>query len=283
MKKSTKLIAILLSVLTIFGVFSTATPVLAADIVESTTAVTETVEETTIPETSDETETTEATQPTESVSEETTSKQENSSEELRLPDVAESTDTDEEFGEPIEVNEHSKIYQTSETEFKTVYSEIPNTYKNAFGKEIEYDNTLVLEEKLIGNDYYTSKSSDIEVKLPSDAEKDFNVYFEYNNVKVEMIPLDGDYSKTAVKENAILYNNVFDGIDVQYTVNELGVKEDIILNKYVEKNSFSYELDISGAKAVSETPFIRPFSATKLTASLYHAFSATSAKALAGV
>lgn len=252
MKKSTKLIAILLSVLTIFGVFSTATPVLAADIAESTTAVTETVEETTVPETSDETETTESTQPTESVSEETTSKQENSSEELRLPDVAESTDTDEEFGEPIEVNEHSKIYQTSETEFKTVYSEIPNTYKNAFGKEIEYDNTLVLEEKLIGNDYYTSKSSDIEVKLPSDAEKDFNVYFEYNNVKVEMIPLDGDYSKTAVKENAILYNNVFDGIDIQYTVNELGLKEDIILNKFVEKNSFSYELDISGAKAVFE-------------------------------
>lgn len=173
--------------------------------------------------------------------------------ELRLPDVSNTEDQDEtEYGEPIEVAEHTKTYQTGDRQFKTVYSEIPNTYENFFGKEVEYDNTLVLEEKVFSSDYYTAASSDIKVKLPAEVKSDFDISFEYDNVKIKLSPLEGDYSKSATKENAILYNDVFDGIDVQYTVNALGMKEDIILNKCVDKNTFVYKLDVSGAKVVAE-------------------------------
>ena len=55
--------------------------------------------------------------------------------------------------------------------------------------------------------------------------------------KVKLELTDGNYTKAAVKENAVRYNDVFDGVDVQYTLNALGMKEDIILNKYVDKSS----------------------------------------------
>lgn len=178
----------------------------------------------------------------------------NSYDELRLPDVSTDGESDE-FGEPVVISEHSKIYQTGDNTFKTVYSEIPNTFKKN-GKQKEYDNTLVLKEKLIGADYYTSKQSDLDIKLPVSIKENKSITFKHNGIKVDLIPTEGDYSKSAVKENAILYNDVYDGIDIQYTVTELGLKEDIILNKYVEKNIFTYELDTHGAEARLENGVI---------------------------
>lgn len=172
---------------------------------------------------------------------------------LRLPDVQNGQSPEEaEYGEPIQIDKNSKVYQTGERSFKTVFSEIPNTFKNEFGKETEYDSTLVLKEKWIGSDYYTAESSDIKVKLPTEEKSDFGISVEYDGVKVKLKPSEGNYEKSAVKENAILYNDVFDGIDIQYTLNALGMKEDIILNKYVDKTSFTYKLNVSGAKIVAE-------------------------------
>ena len=175
-------------------------------------------------------------------------------EDLREPDVAEQTETDG-FGEPVVISEHSKIYQTGDNTFKTVYSEIPNTFKEN-GKQKEYDNTLVLKEKVIGQDYYTNKQSNIDVKLPSEIKENKGITFEYGKTKVDLIPTEGDYSKSAVKENAILYNDVYNGIDVQYTIHELGLKEDIVLNKHTDKNSFTYKLDTHGAEARLENGVI---------------------------
>ena len=172
---------------------------------------------------------------------------------LRFPDVQSSKSPEEtEYGEPVDVSTYTKTYQTGEESFKTVYSEIPNTYENRWGKEIEYDNTLVLKDKLIGTDYYTNTSSDINVKFPSEAKSNFGIHFEYDGIKIKLTPKDGNFEKSATKENAVLYNDVFDGIDIQYTVNALGLKEDIIFNKYVDKNVFSYTIDISGADAKIE-------------------------------
>lgn len=102
--------------------------------------------------------------PEERVLEEDGDKTLKTDEELREPDVASPNEIDE-FGEPVVISEHSKIYQTGDNTFKTVYSEIPNTFKEN-GEQKEYDNTLVLKDKLIGTDYYTNKQSDIDVVLP---------------------------------------------------------------------------------------------------------------------
>lgn len=186
-------------------------------------------------------------------SDDTSNADEEADDPLRLPDVQNSISQEEaEYGKPVLVDEYTKVYQTGERNFKTVYSEIPNTFKNALGKKVEYNNTLVLKEKLLTTDYYTAAASDLKVKLPAEKKSAFGVSLEYDDVKVKLTPTEGSYDKSAVKENAVLYNDVFDGIDIQYTVNALGMKEDIILNKLVDKNIFTYKLDVSGAEVVAE-------------------------------
>lgn len=67
-------------------------------------------------------------------------------ENLRLPDVQNGQSPEEaEYGEPIQVDKKTKLYQTGERSFKTVFSEIPNTFTTKIGKEKEYDSTLVLK------------------------------------------------------------------------------------------------------------------------------------------
>ncbi|MFR8010533.1 MAG: DNRLRE domain-containing protein [Clostridia bacterium] len=176
---------------------------------------------------------------------------------LRLPETSDtSNEDDERYGEPVVISEHSKIYQTGDQTFKTIYSEIPNTFEDTWGNQKEYDNTLTLKEKLLTADYYTNKQSDIEVKLPAAIENGDGVTFEHDGVKVDLIPIEGDYSRSAVKDNAILYNDVYEGIDVQYTVHELGLKEDIIFNQWTDKNTFTYTLDTHGAEARLENGVI---------------------------
>ena len=244
MKKKKLLQSILAIMMVLFTLFSSMT-VMAEPLAEAVTEITEAAEK-------EEQET--FIYPEEKTSEEDKEPAPEIDEDLREPDVAEQNETDE-FGEPVVISEHSKIYQTGDNTFKTVYSEIPNTFK-ANGKQKEYDNTLVLKEKVIGQDYYTNKQSNIDVKLPSEIKENKGITFEYGKVKVDLIPTEGDYSKSAVKENAILYNDVYDGIDVQYTIHELGLKEDIVLNKHVDKNSFTYKLDTHGAEARIENGVI---------------------------
>ncbi len=67
---------------------------------------------------------------------------------LRFPDVQNSQSFEEaEYGEPIQIDKNSKVYQTGDRSFRTVFSEIPNTFENKWGKETEYNSTLVLKEK----------------------------------------------------------------------------------------------------------------------------------------
>lgn len=97
------------------------------------------------------------------------------------------------------------MYQTGDNSFKTVYSEITNTFKKN-GKQQEYDNTLVLKDKVFSQDYYTNKQSDIDVKLPVQIKENKGITFEYNGTKADFIPMEGDYSRSAVKDNALLYS-----------------------------------------------------------------------------
>lgn len=123
--------AIIMVLFTLFGSMA----VMAAPLAETVTEMTESAEK-------DEQET--FIYPEEKTSEEETITAV-VDEKLRKPDVAKQTEEDE-YGTPVVVSEHSKIYQTGNDTFKTVYSEIPNTFKEK-GKQKEYDNTLVLKNK----------------------------------------------------------------------------------------------------------------------------------------
>lgn len=163
---------------------------------------------------------------------------------LRMPVDTGSYEAPEVAGKLVEVNQYSKVYQIAENTFSSVYSPIPNFYYDEAGREQEYDNSLELERK-VGADEFTNKSSDIDVSLSTDFKKK-GITFEYEGVKISLTPVDGNYDTYLIEDNAVRYNNVFDGVDVQYTVEETGVREYIILNHAVEKNVFSYKLDTNG-------------------------------------
>ena len=59
----------------------------------------------------------------------------------------------------------------------------------------------------------------------------------------------GNFSKESVSENAIRYNDVYENVDIQYTITNAGVKEDIILLTKDSRNTFYYTLKKDGIYA----------------------------------
>ena len=149
---------------------------------------------------------------------------------------AEST---KEIGEKVAVDEHSITYKLDNKTYKKVYSAYPNTFVDKDGNTKEIDNTLITEDE-----NYTNSANSFDVTLPkNEIKEDKPITVENNNKKLELIPTEGDFSHSVTLKNAVRYNNVFDGIDFQYTSLNISLKEDIILNKQVEKNEFTYKIN----------------------------------------
>ena len=146
-------------------------------------------------------------------------------------------------GRLVDVNQYSKVYQTGSRSFTAVFGSTPNYYLDEDGEAQEYDNSLTLDS---GRDSaFTSAASDLDVRFSTDFSSK-GITFDYDDVKIRLIPIGGSYDTYLISDNAVRYNNVFDGVDVQYTVDEQSVREYIILGREVEKNAFSYNLDLNG-------------------------------------
>ena len=66
---------------------------------------------------------------------------------------------------------------------------------------------------------------------------------------MELFPEEGTFGNATVRENALLYNQVQEETDVQYTVGTTGIKEDIILNQWTGQHTFRYTFDGKGYEA----------------------------------
>lgn len=165
----------------------------------------------------------------------------------------------EEWEEPIEVGMYYKTYQNPDGSFRTVHTTAPNLYRDGEGEEHPIDNTLVLEgapapepaalsmadERLDGGTtegrepadaaapggVYVNTANSMRVELPAVMlpEEGRGLTIEEDGIRLTMLPEEGDYSRAVAEENAVRYNQVFDNVDIQYTVQDTGVKEDIIL------------------------------------------------------
>ncbi len=187
----------------------------------------------------------------------------------------------EKWEEPIETGMYYKTYQNPDGSFRTVYTAAPNLYEDEEGKECPIDNTLVLEETSASRSavsaaaelpdegtakeqepsdarafegVYVNKANSMRVELPAVMlpEEGRGITIEEGGIRLTMLPEEGDYSHAIAEENALRYNQVFDNIDIQYTVQETGVKEDVILLAPTERNSFSYLLEKDGFNAREE-------------------------------
>jgi hypothetical protein len=166
-------------------------------------------------------------------------------------------DNEQDKNNRVAVSKYSETYQLGRNKFKEVYSTEQLTYTDKNGKEKEIDNTLVTElnprARTLGNNYFTNKANDFKVKIPQKIENGEKITISpiYNNGegnaeedKISITPNKGDYTNAVVEENAIRYNEVFENIDVQYTVNNTNLKEDIILNEKTDVEQFTYTLEL---------------------------------------
>jgi|GEM_PF-1697233 len=138
----------------------------------------------------------------------------------------------------------TRTYLLEDGSYTTRIFDDPLTYIDGKGDEWDIDNTLVPDGA-----GYTNKANAYGVTLPIAGE---GVALVNEGKKIEIIPLFGTLANGVVQGNAIRYNSVAQGVDLQYTATGIGVKEDIILNRPVDLTSFSYELKASGVTFVLE-------------------------------
>ena len=106
------------------------------------------------------------------------------------------------------------------------------------------------EDDIVNDEIYTNAEGKSEIEVSSNGNNGYSI--KNGEYEIKIVPVTGNYSKSKVLDNAIRYSNVFDNIDVQYTIIDGNVKEDIILLDKSEINLFSYKLEFNGLSANKE-------------------------------
>lgn len=163
---------------------------------------------------------------------------------LRQPEADGEEDLELLYGKPVETGRNYRTYKTPEGTYKTIFTSYANTYMEN-GEEKPIDNTLVSGNSAEG-EAYTNKESDVAITFFAEDTGSAAISVSGNGVEALLKPLEGDYDKSAVSENAIRYNEVFENIDVQYAAEPNGVKQDIILLAPQERREFTYRLEKEG-------------------------------------
>lgn len=225
MKKSLKVLSVFLAVLTILGVFSVANPVLAAEVNEDY-ALTQKIKELQ----------TEKDEPT------------------IIGEIKSKRDR------------FTKVFQKSDGTSVAVVSSTPVHYEEN-GKWVDIDNTLV-EATENDETVYENKSNDFTVELPQEMDENDVVSIEKDGYSISF-NLDGydvfeksqkskankkektkkEKSKTEIddsfidKTETVVYEDVGETTDIEYSVTPTGLKENIVLTKK-PKSQVSYTYTI---------------------------------------
>jgi len=164
-------------------------------------------------------------------------------------------------GHLVKIEEFSRTYRVGDKKFVTEYSTVPNTFKDRFGNDVVIDNELEREGTFLGfGGYFSNTENYYNIKLPVNISSGTGIEIENAGKWMEIVPLGGDFSKPYAKGNAVLYNDVLDGVDYQYTILNNNVKEDIILNKYVDVNEFEFEIKAKNLKVEESNGIIYLYS-----------------------
>ena len=165
---------------------------------------------------------------------------------IRLPEVSETKTSQEAaalkkiYGEPILVNGQEQIFKKDETNFITYISGDVKTYQDEKGNQFPVNLDLI-SDQADGKAIFKPSGSPVDVILPEKVNDKQGIKVSKGKNTLELFPKDKTYENATVKDNAILYNNVDEADDVQYTVTDNGVKEEIILNKWRDKHEFKYQ------------------------------------------
>ena len=152
-------------------------------------------------------------------------------------------------GPVVSADAGSVTYQTGPRSYQTVLGGVQTTYTDADGNTQLVDNTLAPNNDN-GTVSFTNAANDFQVSIPAVMDQDHGLVFARSGYELELIPTSGDYSKPVAKGNAILFNDVYPGIDVQYTLIGSVIKEDIVVNHLVTVPDFSFTVKADSGLAV---------------------------------
>ena len=105
---------------------------------------------------------------------------------------------------------------------------------------------------LDGNESFPYKNTlnEWDIRFADRMTDDGIYYLAYEEYNLRVIPLGAEKRKSKVKNNQILYENIYEFVDFKYTLLADMVKEDIILTKANATNSFTFELVINGLQPI---------------------------------
>ena len=168
-------------------------------------------------------------------------------------------------------DEYTKHFRMDDGTFMAVSYGCPVHYKNAKGKWVEYDNSLVAESEATSDEAvvetYTNKKSNININLATDTKannlvnissKKGNISWEYSGAKKSVVKITNSKNKkykgnekfTSIDKltSKATYNNIYNNIDLESIINTTGVKENIILKNADAQNEFEIDYNIKGFK-----------------------------------
>lgn len=127
-------------------------------------------------------------------------------------------------GELVAYDKESRTYKTGDRQYTTVIGGCVGTYEDEDGQMQLVDNSLEVPKpkakakaRAAGSDadavqeVYQNKANDYTIQLPKNITQDAGMVIAKDDYHVEIVPLAGDYSHSVVKDNAILYNQVYEG------------------------------------------------------------------------
>lgn len=156
-------------------------------------------------------------------------------------------------GDVVYTDDQVTIFQTDRTAFTTVIGGTAQAYLDKNGDPQRIDNTLEAKDVSWFNDdvIYENRANSFTAALPDKMDEGRGLVIEKDDHRIELIPEEGDFSRSAAEGTAVRYTEVAPGIDYQYTLVGSLVKEDIILNQPTEQRTFATRLKLSEGLSAS--------------------------------
>ncbi|MBE6747808.1 MAG: DNRLRE domain-containing protein [Ruminococcaceae bacterium] len=255
MKKSTKILSLILSVLTLLSVFSVATPVFAAEV---TSESTETIDDMTI--SSEETEETEQAEIVSEIEDMRT-------EHTKYFRMSDGSYMAAQYAQPVHYEENGewKEYDYSITEDENEFVIENSDSEMSFPEEFSEDNEAQIE--VSAREYDIKFSPVLDKKIFSDSKKQKGKVKDHKELKsnkiieefTEEAPIDESADKNSEKlkidnqKSAIAYEEVYSNVDLEYEISSNQIKESIVLNSKQDKEKFEFTLDTDGLFPKKET------------------------------
>lgn len=164
---------------------------------------------------------------------------------------------------------NSKTYQLSNGSFKCVVSADSIHYMNSDGEYEDIDSSIIEETtqqqyryrntanswNVFFSDYLVNQDA---VKIQNaDTSIAFSIQGGNNQYSVQKAEVLSEceleyYSEISKDDRAVVYQNVFDNVDVVYSARTGVVKEDIILKDGSSQNTFDFAINLDGVVAIQD-------------------------------